>query len=182
MLAYRLSSDAAELNLSLDPVYGHCYVGAFDDSNSDEDNTGSSKPNFVVAETTHGRLMRCYKQANLKTATCDVVYENDEFEINDGQSIEHNQPAFNTAQKGEVAGAYAKLDFTDGTSSHVFLSAGDLNEIAELSNVDTWHSVFGHRMMCKQALMEALRNCDWNQKHIIHRSLYLDAKHSQTVI
>lgn len=182
MLAYRLASDAAELNLSLDPVYGHSYVGAFENVDECESDNKDGKPSFVIAETTHGRLDRCYKQANLKSIRCDVVYEQDSFEIKDGMMVEHDQPAFNSDKKGAVAGSYASLIFTDGTISNVFLSASDLKEIAELSNVDTWHSVFSQRMMCKQALMEALRNCDWNQKHIIHRSLYLDANHSQTGI
>ncbi|MCZ2802066.1 recombinase RecT [Vibrio alginolyticus] len=169
MESYNLASVAAEKNLSLTPISGELYVSA---------RPCHEKDGVIVLniyETVRGKLHRAYSYAGLKSVTADVVFSNDNFELQNNDFVTHISPDFTKdSARGELIGAYAALEFVDGTQSNIFIQKKDLVEIALMAGNDAWNDVFFKRMWMKHAISEALDLCDWSPKKYVHHSRYLD--------
>lgn len=169
MEAYGLASVAAEKNLSLTPISGELYVSA---------RPSQEKDGVIVLniyETVRGKLHRAYSYAGLKSVTADVVFSNDNFELQANDIVTHISPDFTKdSARGELIGAYAALEFVDDTQSNIFIEKKDLLEIGLMAGTDAWNDVFFKRMWMKHAISEALDACDWSPKKYVHHSRYLD--------
>lgn len=169
MESYSLASIAAEKNLSLTPISGELYVSSRPDK---------EKPSTItlnIFETVRGKLHRAYYYAGLKSITADVVFHNDNFEFQVDKMIHHASTDFtNDSTRGEILGAYASLQFVDGSFLNVFIEKKDLLEIGLMATSEAWNNVFFKRMWVKHAISEALNTCDWSPKKFIHNSKYLN--------
>ncbi|WP_196587864.1 recombinase RecT [Aliivibrio fischeri] len=166
--AYSLSAVAANKNISLDPVSGGIYVGAY----LKTDDLGVESLDINIHYTTIGKVSLCYKSAGLKSIVSDVIYSNDSFYYDENNIIKHSASLL--SNRGVRVSSYATLRFVDGYQYSALISENEMRLISQNTNNDAWINQFADRMREKQAIKLALDEVEWKPRFTKKKSSYLN--------
>ncbi|AZL83459.1 hypothetical protein EIJ81_00905 (plasmid) [Aliivibrio salmonicida] len=165
--AYSLSAVAANINISLDPVAGGIYVGAY--LNPTDLDEGTLDVN--IHYTTIGKVSLCYMNAGLKSVISDVIYSNDSFYYDEENIIRHSASLL--SNRGIRVSSYATLRFVDGYQYSALISENEMRKISENTNNEAWLNQFADRMREKQAIKLALDEVEWKPRFTKKKSSYI---------
>lgn len=74
------------------------------------------------------------KHTNVKSIDAQLVYENENFKVEQGKVVEHSQNPFATKeQKGNLVGAYSVFTLEDNTRDYYFASLEEIDKVKECS-------------------------------------------------
>ena len=74
------------------------------------------------------------KHTNVKSIDAQLVYDNENFKVEQGKVVEHSQNPFATKeQKGALVGAYSVFTLEDNTRDYYFASLEEIKKVKECS-------------------------------------------------
>ena len=74
------------------------------------------------------------KHTNVKSIDAQLVYENENFKVEQGKVVEHRQKPFASKDsKGALVGAYSVFTLDDGSRDYYFASLDEINKVKECS-------------------------------------------------
>lgn len=74
------------------------------------------------------------KHTNVKSIDAQLVYENENFKVEQGKVVEHIQNPFASKdEKGALVGAYSIFTLDDGSKDYYFASLDEINKVKECS-------------------------------------------------
>lgn len=74
------------------------------------------------------------KHTNVKSIDAQLVYENENFKVEQGKVVEHRQNPFASKdEKGALVGAYSIFTLDDGSKDYYFTSLEEINKVKECS-------------------------------------------------
>lgn len=74
------------------------------------------------------------KHTNVKSIDAQLVYENEQFLVEQGKVVEHKQNLFASKdEKGALVGAYSVFTLDDGSKDYYFVSLEEINKVKECS-------------------------------------------------
>lgn len=74
------------------------------------------------------------KHTNVKSIDAQLVYENENFKVEQGKVVEHRQNPFASKdEKGNLVGAYSIFTLDDGSKDYYFASLEEINKVQKCS-------------------------------------------------
>lgn len=97
---------------------------------------------YLIPYQTTCKLMIDYKgfvklaltSGEISSIHCDVVYQNDKFEVTHGENAQLNhEPDYNGEDRGKIVAAYSYVKFKDGSSSHEVMTLKEIENVRKTS-------------------------------------------------
>ncbi len=137
---FRVAVTAAELGLDISGTLGHAYVVPFNNKVGDK---WVSTATLIIGYRGLAQLAR--NTGGVARIEANVVCANDAFEFEQGtQFVLRFRPA--TGERGKAIGAYALVQFTDGTFQAEYMNRDDIEAVrsmAKSGNSPAWSKSWG---------------------------------------
>jgi len=122
----------AQLGLEPEPFLGQAYLVPFKKNSKDASGKWQSTTECQLIPGYRGYIALARRSGELQSLSAQVVYENDDFELQFGLEEKLNHvPA--EGDRGEVKGAYVVFRYKDGSHSFDYMPKDDIDAIRERS-------------------------------------------------